>query len=575
MSKQLAFFDFLRSKCPDIQQLIDILDVSSSQHEIRFQHIYKQYIAIKGHVQSGKTNFMLCTSLLMIWHGISMVIVTRNLQSDAKQLLSRWEELKQSASEYVKVKIVKSSTSKQNINGTALYICLGNNTSLERIRKLTSTSPFMICLDEVDLMDMGKNTCRQEQLTLLKHNSMCIYGISATMMDPLAKESILPKHIFLLKPTEDYKGIKDISFQPLHMPSSFISSIQGNILEENHDLMPFLQDFSKRIPQLYPIIGLVNVCRTIQPYLELQKHITEDIKGILTMVYHAKGITLGYEGKIEHRNETISELLSWLKHNGGVDRFPRIIIFSGDLAGRGLSFTDMEYEWHLHVLYLIVSSSTDEPELIQKIRLCGRYKHDVPLQLYTTTDTYRDLIKAYYRQEEIITSLCSKQESSEMECKKMIENMSLSKEKFTKRKMTKHIEFPIQKTSLPSESEWSMKIYQGKYPEENKCEAPLKEYLDKDEIKRLSQKMFPTWSNHIGITRISLWLDALVPEQIYSKKEMVDMCREFKITLQHLIVPKYQSGSNGYGKLLIVQNEKYQLHPELVDSHKKYFTHAD
>jgi len=566
--KQTLFFDYLISKCPDIKYLLDKIQ-SSSQYEVQFQHFINQYIAIKGHVQSGKTNFMLCASVLMIWHGVSMVIVTRNLQSDVSQLLSRWEEMKPIP--HLKVKIIKSSTSKKKVSGPALFICLGNNSSLERIRTLTKGTPYMVLVDEVDSMDIARDSFRSEQLTLLKQSASCVFGISATMMEPLSKETILPKHIILLKPNEDYKGMEDITFHALHMPSKFIATIKGNILEENHDLMPFLQEFQLRPPNEFPIIGLINVCRTIQPYLELQKQITEDMN-LTTLVYHGKGITLGYENKIEHRADTISEVLSWLKTNGGVERFPRILIFSGDLAGRGISFTDKEYEWHLRVLYLIVASTTDEPELIQKIRLCGRYQDNHSLELYTTQEIYIDLMKAYHRQEEIVSTLLSK-ESEESECKTIMSNMVMYKEKFTKRKMTKHTELLIQKTNTMNESEWSMDCY----PEaDTNASNPTNESKDNDrndhELKRLSQKMFPNWASHIGTTRISLWLDALDPEYTYSKSEMVLMCKQFNITLQHLIVPKYQSGSNGYGKLLWTEHNVYRLHPELVESHKKYFS---
>jgi hypothetical protein len=198
-------------------------------------------------------------------------------------------------------------------------------------------------------------TFRNETLTQLKKNACCVIGVSATMMDPICKENIKPEHIFILKSKSDYKGIQDISFIPLHGTAEFSSRIDSNLVEQSSDLMPFLTSFSKLEPicfgdTTFPNIALINICRTVEPYLSLQKELME--LPITTIVYNAHGVTLGYEQKIETRKISISECLQWLKTNGGVARFSRIIIFSGDLAGRGISFTDTDFEWHLNQLFL-------------------------------------------------------------------------------------------------------------------------------------------------------------------------------------------------------------------------------
>jgi hypothetical protein len=73
-------------------------------------------------------------------------------------------------------------------------------------------------------------------------------------------------------------------------------------------------------------------------------------------------------------------------------------------------------------------------ELIQKIRLCGRYADSFPLELYTTPAIYSDLIKAYCRQEEIVVSLTTQ---PSVVCKEQLGEMTLCHDKFTKRAIMK------------------------------------------------------------------------------------------------------------------------------------------
>ena len=589
------FFSYLVQECPDIKSIIDMLHLEAQTTNEIFRDFYKHYFVIKGHVQSGKTQFMICLGLLLNWFGIAMVFVTRNLHSDAIQLLDRIRSIK-GYQPYLPL-YVSTSTRRKPLSG--MYVCLGNKQSLTSYTSFLSNVPYMVCIDEVDMMDMGRDTHRNDCLARLKQNAWTVWGVSATMMDTLSKETVLPHHIFLLQTPSDYKGVLDITFRPLQHQATFYATQHASILENNDDLVPFLTDFSSRQPiedagKRYPQLCLMNICRTIQPCRELQQFIQKEFPTITTLCYNAYGIIMSYEGRTVIRKESISSVLQWLKENGGVDRFPRILILSGDLAGRGISFTDKDYEWHLNLLYLAVSSSCDEPELIQKIRLCGRYNDSIPLELYATPALYSDLLKAYYRQEEIILQLRSSSTTSDS-CHSLLCDMTLSREKFTKRSMTKHTTIPITKTNQPSSSEWSVDVYQGKsFPPNEAFEAyhssipdgpcllaeslpeeePIHVILEKDEMKRLQQKMFPTWSRQLGQTKISMWLDALQPDHCYSKSDITSLCKQYEITLQHVLVAKYEkSGSRGYGKILQTKGDTYQLFPELVDSHKHYFGH--
>ena len=586
------FFAFLMDECPDIKSLIDALDMSSSCIETRYASLWKQFMAVKGHVQSGKTNFMVCVSLLYLWLGQSVIILVRNLQADSNQFLQRWEAFRTKSEPYVpKVKVIKSSTSITKRKTPALYVCLGNQSSLKKMISLVPEKQFVLCIDEVDALDLGRGSQRSLQLATLKERACITFGISATMMDPLCQEQN-PK-LMLLQTPVDYKGIHDITFKPLTQKAQFSATIESDLIENNPDLMPFIDTFIQRPVTTMPHMVLLNIGRTVNPYLSFQKALATHYPSLATLILNAKGISMCIDGVMSLKTCSLSSCLQWLKENGGIERFPHILVGAGDLAGRGLSFTDLDYEWHLTDLYLIVSKTCDEAELIQKIRLCGRYKDTTPLSLHTTPTIYSDLIKAYYRQEEVVTTLHGVDEPY----KNIMGRMTLSESKFSKRSMTKHAELPIQKG--PSDTEWSDLVYQGrqlppgiaftaygqdasqaglasdlgKDIQEEQQQEFLEKKTDADEMKRLADKMFPIWSKQLGQTRISKWIDALEPRRMYTRDEIGALCKEHDIIFQHVMIIKYsKSGSRGYGEIMERDGNYYRLRPQLIPSHETYFS---
>ena len=623
------FCNVLLEECPDIRHILSRLKSLDNNSpdldknvESFFTSIYKQYIAVKGHVQSGKTKFIMCVSLLFLWFDISPIIVLRNLQSDAAQFLQRLDDTRGKFYQFLPAIKVISSTTKisSKRSKAALYLCLGNGAAMKKIQRIVGDR-YICILDEVDSMDMVRDTSRHQQLSLLKQNAFTVFGISATMLDPLVKERISTENIILLQTSSDYKGMKDIQFYPIKGDSSFSSKIEDDLTMKQPGLLDFLHEFSKRTPinqdgTLYPNIALINVGSTIAPYQSFQKRIQELDLSLCTILYNASGINV-WIGNCEYkRNDTIAETLQWLKESFGVERAPTIAIFSCMLAGRGVSFVSEDYQWHLNVLYLCVSDSCDEAELLQKVRLAGRYNDTIPLELYTKASTYADMLKAYYKQEEIVFSVLQQKkemmdmtiadpgedkDNSEMSiASDFLSEMSLAKDKFSKRRVIKDGPFPVSKSNNVSSTEWNTGVYVGKeYAPKEWYETygetvptrvcTIGERLveiesdddsimgdaagnEGDELRRLEQKMFPTWSKKIGESKIASWMDSLHPSRKYSRTEILDLCKEHDIVLQHVLVAKYEkSGSRGYGKILTVEKGMYQLHPYLVESHQRYF----
>ena len=116
-----------------------------------------------------------------------------------------------------------------------------------------------------------------------------------------------------------------------------------------------------------------------------------------------------------------------------------------------------DHSWHLTSLYLSVAASCTEPELLQKNRLCGRYRDDLPLTLYCTDALYTDLRKADLRINEISSRI--KQTNGDRFVDDFLKTMTMDKKKFSKRSTTKHQTQPIKKTKTTSVDEWSTVSY--------------------------------------------------------------------------------------------------------------------
>ena len=134
-----TFTDFLVSICPDIKWVIDRLEDQEKEQNKDYKKVFLQltneYIAVKGHVQSGKTNFMMCICMLSLWFDVSCVVMVRNLQADKDQFLSRLDEFKHKCFAFIpSIRIIKSfSKTKEPRTKSCIYVCLGNNTSIQHL----------------------------------------------------------------------------------------------------------------------------------------------------------------------------------------------------------------------------------------------------------------------------------------------------------------------------------------------------------------------------------------------------------------------------------------------------------
>ena len=447
---------------------------------------------------------------------------------------------------------MKGSKLKREKESPRIFVCLDNASNIKKVNEvlLKSKERYVTIFDEADFVDSGKGI-KSKHYDVLKMRSSKIFWVSATIMDMLAKEDgISGDNVIFLSPSDrkNYKGILNNRIAMETLPSGkYVGEVHEDLFECNPYFDTFLEDYKKKnVFGEHPRICLVNVSHCIEPLEKAQKRIAESHPELSVIVYNSPGLVYQKGSKKilgeDIDRENVSSFLQYLKNNGGVKKNSHIIILSGYMAGRGISFVSEDYKWHLTDEYLVMSKSADEPELIQKVRLQGIYKDNIPLTLYTTDDVQKDLLKATVRMEEL-TKACK--DNIESDCKKLLTEIPVMKEKFTKRDMTKNVTIKMNK--VRQNTGWSTQIYQGKdfipddmlhsyglaissserdrFREENK-------YEEQDDLGVVDENLAKTIDDINKIitgkktTKEAIFLSQINPYMEYTKEEILDMIKE-------------------------------------------------
>lgn len=589
---EYTFCDFLKKKMEkrngeikeefeeDEDEDTDYIYEFGKEDYIRISKIKNQKkFVIKGLVQSGKTEYMICLMLYMLTMKKSIVLVLRNIEDDKFQFSKRFKEFKKKYSEkYSELKsiflidnILKSSK-KMLTEGPKIFLCLDNVSNIKKVNEflLKSGERYVTIFDEADFVDSGKGI-KSKHYEILKMRSSKIFWVSATIMDMLSKEDgICGDNIIFLTPSDkdNYKGIINNKIDINIIPDGkYVGDVKEDLFEFNPYFDIFLDNYKMQNTfNEHPRICLVNISHCIEPLIKAQKRISETHPEFSVIVYNSSGLVfqkgsnriLGEDIKCEN----ISSFLQYLKNNGGVQSNSHIIILSGYMAGRGISFVSEDYGWHLTDEYLVVSKSADEPELIQKVRLQGIYKDNIPLTLYTTKDVNIDLIKATIRIEEL-SQACKY--NIESDCKKLLSEIPISKEKFTKRDMTKNVSIKINK--VKQNVGWSTQIYKGKdfipddvlnsyglyvsleerekFREENKYEDNvIDEHLAKtiDDINKIMTGKK---------TKEAMFLSQIDPNKEYTKTEILTLIKESGYQQPNSIFSSFTNPNTKYAHYII------------------------
>ena len=400
--------------------------------------IKKGMIIASADCQSGKTNFMICSAIKGMLANKTAVIVVRNLYGDANQMKSNIERFNKMITSLCVthgvdarfgLSVIDSSTLhkpmiraqvKSSLNGSypSIVLCLGNNTQLDQINKIAkeTNGTFTLYIDEIDKVDYGNagkiSESVSEILVHLKSQAYQVVGVTATPLDCIFSEVELKSaNQIRLTPPSDYRGFFDILVKPLVLDGNTSAlnkkASYEKICSADANLKPFLKTFSESVPDYhigskndeFPNICLLKITRINENQEAIFKGLNQEYKGkfatILTngdgvKMYHPDlPLTFQVAGITVTRGEffkgDIADVLQYFKDNGGVIKYPRIVVIAGELASRCISYVTRDYVWHLTDMYYNPSTSTSIPELIQSVgRLCGRNKGKSHLHLHTT-----------------------------------------------------------------------------------------------------------------------------------------------------------------------------------------------
>jgi len=276
---------------------------------------------------------------------------------------------------------------------------------------------------------------------------------------------------------------------------------------------------------------------------------------------------------------SIADVLHYLKVNNNGQYPKRIVIIAGGLAARGISFVSAYYDWHLRAMCYVEPKSASMPQMVQKVgRVCGTNKGGAPtITLYCPPGTALKLKEGRavmkHMMEKVDEQFAATGESSGYanDIAKTAMNIKFK----TSVKLTK-------KAALLKPSAWVEVEVEVEVESESEAEAKARAEVE-SEFARLIIKMFPKWSTELdGSSKIATFVDSLDPtktgEKAYSDADMREQATQHGIKNFGQLSTIHVGKGHGFGTI-IQKNESddkktitWQLCPELVVAHKKYFS---
>jgi hypothetical protein len=439
--------------------------------------IMDKFVTISGDVQSGKTKAMRYCMLKNKLAGRKSLLIVRNIKDDVHQFITGTllfnKDLRNTSfrDEY--------NIIAETLTGLAAWmnpqsnidtlIVLANGRQLHKVNEALKLRKigFSIFMDEADMIvnsvrtDTSKYNLRN-QLDYLVEYAQRVMCVTATSLGLFFKEGyqIRSKNILTLKHPPHYKGIDQLHFSEVIMKSKkkaidifseefikivkskdtlvFKNAIQKGSEMEDHPvvLLNKTSNLNKdQLAMLYPIINSPELKKK-WAYIVYNRHgiqiFHHSFGGKVVQIAGVKGKTSG-NGLLSFLHIGIQDCLQYLKDNGGVDRFGYIIISAGFLAARGINYCSRDFEWHLTGEFLVRPKSSYSEDLMQSLRLCGIYKDNIPLTLWTTKDVWDDILKTLSLRQNIILDMVKKDGVLE----DMLDEYRVVRKDMPKRKITK------------------------------------------------------------------------------------------------------------------------------------------
>jgi len=399
---------------------------------------------IYANIQQGKTDVALAYAASNV-HKLhrKVVFITRNITADAQQLHTRAHSfstaMKQHMREVMGIPIdcgltpmYTSDLSRRSpteietlVRNHNLFITLGNYMQIQTITNAMACESFVLILDEADSFGRDDSLFGLEYARLYETCTFCI-AITASPLELIFQDSrLFNTGLIRVAVPEDYKGIQHLQFDT-RLSNSTLPG-RKTVAETDPNLIPTYLELAIMAPfaldqSTHPIICLHKTAcekKHQMDTMRLLKNNSTIASTFAIAVYNSDQIALYHKSlggaqfipgckqtTIETNTIRIKCTISQLIQRLCDMDTTHIIIISGRLAGRSVSFVSTDFKYHLTHQYLISSATSDMAEVLQSLRILGRYRDDIPLTLYTSERNHADLIKTFNLQNRMIdTSL--------------------------------------------------------------------------------------------------------------------------------------------------------------------------
>lgn len=439
----------------------------------------KKIKIVMGDVQSGKTWSIISLALSYKYDKrMTCFIVIRNSLDDLYQITTRFNDMTKDYFAknpddpiFVSLERGKEATEQKIYEAMEdakpqIFIVMRSTTDIGPVNSMIEQRLFrryVVIIDEVDDVFSSTDAKCLPCIQTLVDNSRLMWGFSATIMQTLMEKPITRDNVVILPPSAEYRGFNHVNFIKLPKDCKYSVHTPDNLFETDLNLQDYIKGFSKRKPfrnLKHPVIGIVKAGSAIEPNLKAAAYVNKHYsKKITTITYNGAGkydpITIrGYtlptnsiavnnkhsryiDGVHYIRDISIGDIMNWIRSQG-YTRFPRVLIFAGKKADRGITFGGSDYTygrpWHATEMYLVIPDNSTQATLLQAAgRLCGNHGDDIPLNCYSNGGD--EICKAFNLNHELLYrgKLSSDPDST---YDKIIPQIEISRDKCLSRHMT-------------------------------------------------------------------------------------------------------------------------------------------
>lgn len=424
------------------------------------------FSSITGEVQSGKTSIAIKLAHKSILQGIPAIYVILARKTGHQQIDERLNMYNKdfrewcltNQCEYSPMEYVFASNATVGIRerikrflnfksrSPGLVIVYGNVSQIERVlsvqAEINGRTPYNLIVDEVDDQEKDRSAAMYLPYDELVNRADNIIGISATSFKYWYANKLVENiNCYVLERHPFYRGIESIKLEyPVDEKTFMVNGTEPFYITD-HGFQTYIKSLEEHEVFKYndlitgektsqPVICLYRVSDVNKYHIEVFDYMRkfhrmkwcviqfDGIDGANIKLYHSDFTDPSDEIKLHGKtyrptasgtylikHSSISSVLGYLRRKMlEKNSFKNILIVTGKLACRQISYVCDEYKWHLsHMRILRAKTGGDCTDMIQQMRLCGIYKSDnIPLSLSVKATEFDDLNKAYKLQQNMI-----------------------------------------------------------------------------------------------------------------------------------------------------------------------------